>query len=555
MIREAYIRRHASSRSFERGGDYFRVGAVSLLANDARQIKGEVQGSGWEPYGVEAMYDESGDVAAHCDCPYDGGGWCKHIVAVLLAACAAGKSRSVKERPLAEQIAELADFEREGLLADACRQVPEFVAFAQHWLGAAPADAKCGPAGREILSLARTPDLFAGESPDSSLSRLFERALRALDDDRASEAIADLAKATARCAPEYEMTDDSDGDFGEFVLSLGRAWIDAAIMFDGPDGKRRALAKRVAEWRDHFDDYGVGDSLGVAVVVLEGSVERASTLLSSQADRLGELQQARLRVLARRGQIEEYLALAKKTGARGSYLKMLVCTGNIERAVIEAPKCLKSPSEVLAFCRLLEEARPEDALEIGEWALNLRGERCDDLACWVRDLALERGNRVLALRAAKAAVLDFPTLDDYRALKSIAGAQWKRMRARILASIKASENAEDALLILIDEGLVAEAIGKLEQPHVLVSYETLDVIVRAAIPVESEWAIRTARDQAEQIMNPGKSEYYHHAGRWLTRVRAAYEASNRKAEWLSYRARLLLQHKRRHKLLAVVKSL
>jgi uncharacterized Zn finger protein len=129
------------------------------------------------------------------------------------------------------------------------------------------------------------------------------------------------------------------------------------------------------------------------------------------------------------------------------------------------------------------------------------------------------------------------------------------MRAEILASVKASENAEEALLILIDEGFIDDAIQKLEQPHVLVSYETLDAIVRAAIPVDSEWAIRTARDQAEQIMNPGKSEYYHHAGRWLTRVRAAYEASNRDEEWRSYRRRLLLRHKRRHKLVAVLKSL
>jgi uncharacterized Zn finger protein len=234
---------------------------------------------------------------------------------------------------------------------------------------------------------------------------------------------------------------------------------------------------------------------------------------------------------------------------------MLLCTGDIERAIGEARNCLKSPSEALQFGRQLEEARPKDAVEIGEWALRLRGERYGDLACWVRELALERGKRALALRAAKAAVLDYPTLDDYRALRNIAGEKWARMRAAILASVKASENSEEGLLILIDEGLIAEAICKLEQPHVFVSHETLDAIVRAAIPVDSEWAIRTARDQAEQIMNPGKSEYYHHAGRWLTRVRAAYQVSNRGAEWRTYRTQLLLQHKRKHKLVAVVSGL
>jgi hypothetical protein len=423
MIREAYIRRYASNRLFELGRDYLRSGAVSLLANDARQIKGEVQGGGLEPYGVEAVYDESGDLLARCDCPYDRGGWCKHIVAVLLAACAAGESRSVNGRPLTGQIADLADFEREALLADACRQVPEFVAFAQRWLGA-PAYSTREPARREMLALVHTLDLSSGSAPDSNLERLLDRALCSLDDGRVSEAVADLAKATERSAREYETIDDSDGDFGEFILSLGRAWIDAAIMFDGPDGKRRALATRVGEWSDHFDDYRVGDPFAVAVVVLEESVERASRFFSFQAERPDELQRARLRVMARRGQVEEYLTLARETGASGPYLKMLLCTGDIERAVSEARKCLKSPSEALQFGRLLEEARPDDALGIGELALSMRGERCGDLAYWVRDLALERGKRTLALRAAKAAVLDYPTLDGYRALKNIAGAKW-----------------------------------------------------------------------------------------------------------------------------------
>jgi uncharacterized Zn finger protein len=554
VIREAFIRRYASSRSVERGREYLQSGAVTLLANDARRVKGEVEGGQLEPYGVEAMYDENGDLAARCDCQYDRGGWCKHIVAVILAACSEKQSAPVKERPLAA-LADLADFEREALLADAYRQVPEFAAFARSWLGGAPADSAREPAGREMLALARTPDLLPGSAPDSSYGRRFERALRALDDERLSEAVAELAKATERLVRECETMNDYDGDLDDFALSLGRAWIDVALMFDASDGKRRTLARRVAEWGNHFDDYVVGDPFAVALVALEGSVERATRLLSSQVDHLDELQRARLRVMARRGQIEEYLALARKIGATGPYLRMLLCTGDIERAIGEARNCLKSPSEALQFGRQLEEARPKDAVEIGEWALRLRGERYGDLACWVRELALERGKRALALRAAKAAVLDYPTLDDYRALRNIAGEKWARMRAAILASVKASENSEEGLLILIDEGLIAEAICKLEQPHVFVSHETLDAIVRAAIPVDSEWAIRTARDQAEQIMNPGKSEYYHHAGRWLTRVRAAYQVSNRGAEWRTYRTQLLLQHKRKHKLVAVVSGL
>ncbi len=56
--------------------------------------------------------------------------------------------------------------------------------------------------------------------------------------------------------------------------------------------------------------------------------------------------------------------------------------------------------------------RPDDALALGERALALSGDHSDALARWVRDVALERGNQALALRAAEAAVLAGPTLED-----------------------------------------------------------------------------------------------------------------------------------------------
>lgn len=530
-------------------------GAVRLLASSAKQINGDVRGTGWMPYRVEAVHDESGDILARCDCPYDGDGWCKHIVALLLAACAEGEPAKAKQGSLADQLADLADFEREALLTDACREVPEFAAFAQRWLGTAPMGAKREPARRDVLSLARTPDLFQGDSLNGELPGALDKVLRALDADRVAEAMAHLEKATGIAASEFEVIDDSDGEFGEFARSLARAWIDAAIMFDGPVTRRRALAKRLAGWCDQFDDYGVGEELRIAEHVLAESVDKATALLASDRDLLTELRRARMRVMARRGQIREYLAFARKTGERVSYLRMLVCAGEVERAAGEALNLVKTPSEALQFGTLFEEQMPEAALKIGELGLDFDGERYGGLAHWVRDLALELGKRPLALRAAKAAVLTWPTCDGLRSLKSIAGTEWKSMRSEVLAAVQASPNAEEAIRILADEGLVTEAISKLEQPGVLVSYEALDIVVRSAIHAKPAWAIHTARGQAEQIMDCGKSEYYHHAERWLTRVRAAYVALDRNDEWQAYRARLMLSHKRKLKLTAILKTL
>ncbi|HEY6487459.1 MAG TPA: hypothetical protein VIX83_13840 [Candidatus Cybelea sp.] len=555
-VREAHVRRYASSRSFERGRECLNSGAARVLINSSNRIVGSVEGNGPAPYRVEAVFDESGDILTHCDCAFEGEGWCKHVVAVLLVASAHSREPSSKEASIAGEIADLADFEHQALLADACREVPAFVTFARQWLGMAAADGQRKPAQRGMLALARTPDLSLGRAPDGNLARLLDRALFALDRERIGDATADLEKVTSFAAPQFEDSDDSDGDFGEFIRSLGRVWIDAALMFDGAAARRRALAKRVAAFRDHFDDYGVGDELRVAALVLEEESEaRANALLASQPELLDELRQAHLRVLARRGQAKDYLTFARKIGARISYLTMLLCLGETERAGREAVKLLKTPSEVLRFGRRLEEERPEDALKLAELALDMRGERCGEVAYWARDLALEHGKRALALRAAKAAVVNWPTLEAYRSLKSIAGKQWKCMRAEVLNAVKKSQNVEEAIQVLIEEGLVAEAIPVLEQPHVYVSYETLEAIVQSAIRVKPDWALRTACEQAERIMSPGKSEYYHHAARWLHCARAAYEASDRAEEWRAYRVWLLGRHKRKYKLVAILKGL
>lgn len=556
---ETAIRRYVNPRTFERGRDYWESGAVDLVNVDSRRVEGEVESSGTERYYVRAEADGSGGAYASCDCPYDGEGWCKHIVAVLLAAAGerepANREESGKRDSIAAQLGELADFEREALVAQAYREVPQFAGFVRSWLGRASSSNGSKTSRREMLALARTPDLEEGTAFDGNLARLFERALTALDCDRIPEAIVHLERATALAVREWDVLDDSDGEFGAFGRSLGRAWIDAAIMLDGEPSRCRSAAGRIARWHQTLDDYGVADEIGVAVLVLEHSVAEASSLLADDAELRGELQQAELRVYARRGQVEPYLSLARKIRARAQYLAMLVHAGKLDEAAREAAKQVKSPREALGFCILLESERPDDALELGERALALSGEGSDELACWVRDVALERGNQALALRAAEAAVLDCPTLEDYRALKSIAASRWKKMRAKIVEAVKQSRNAEEAIRILIDEDLVADAIRKLEQPSVLVSYELLDALVLAAVRSHADWALGVAREQAERIMNAGKSEYYHHAGRWLRRVQAAYEASDRIEEWQKYRASLVLLHKRKLKLVAVLEGL
>lgn len=79
------LRDHATAKSFERGEGYFWQGAVGVLVVRGERLEGEVEGSQYEPYRVQVSFDQAGITDTYCTCPYDWGGWCKHIVAVLLA--------------------------------------------------------------------------------------------------------------------------------------------------------------------------------------------------------------------------------------------------------------------------------------------------------------------------------------------------------------------------------------------------------------------------------------------------------------------------------------
>jgi uncharacterized Zn finger protein len=79
------IEENTSSGSFERGQEYLADGAVrSIQRTDEHTLKAQVQGGDVHPYLVTITFDADDIQSVQCTCPYHGGSWCKHIVAVLL---------------------------------------------------------------------------------------------------------------------------------------------------------------------------------------------------------------------------------------------------------------------------------------------------------------------------------------------------------------------------------------------------------------------------------------------------------------------------------------
>ncbi len=82
-ITEAAIRAKVTGQSYDRGVDYYHTRTVESATLRGNQLFADVQGSEWDPYQVGVTFTD-GDFTAACTCPYDWGGYCKHVVATLL---------------------------------------------------------------------------------------------------------------------------------------------------------------------------------------------------------------------------------------------------------------------------------------------------------------------------------------------------------------------------------------------------------------------------------------------------------------------------------------
>ena len=83
-LTEAVIHSGASRASFERGKQYYGDGVISDASISGNTISALCRGNSAPHYKVRAVLDDAGVQYASCTCEYDLGGYCKHIVALLL---------------------------------------------------------------------------------------------------------------------------------------------------------------------------------------------------------------------------------------------------------------------------------------------------------------------------------------------------------------------------------------------------------------------------------------------------------------------------------------
>ena len=125
-ITEADVRGLASEKSFERGKSYYQDGTIMDPVRQGMELRAYCEGSEYEPYHLSVTLAKEGVEDTSCTCPYDWGGICKHLVALLLTYVHnPGVFRVVP--PLKEMLAQSSKQELIAIITQMIKREPELM--------------------------------------------------------------------------------------------------------------------------------------------------------------------------------------------------------------------------------------------------------------------------------------------------------------------------------------------------------------------------------------------------------------------------------------------
>lgn len=588
-ITESIIRAGATPESFRRGEEYYRDGAVSNTAIQGTLLNGECAGAYAPYYRVQVELDEAGIAEASCTCLYEYGGYCKHIVALLLAYLHRPKSFTAR-KTLAELLADLDHGDLVAILTRLIQEQPELCDRIEA-LTSVPSKSRkkrkkvdIEVYRRHIIGIVHSLDgmrmseayWHVGDLANQ-LREVQGSAMKFLDAGDAETAIEILLVLLEEASRAIEYIDDSNGELGGYVSDLGTPLAEAILSMEFSQVERAKLAGRLEKLIRYAGNYGMEGNLYIAVQAAKFGWEeipeetiRPRTIESTldeedewdeDEDRdeedeyessewdwpgvagFGDLTEAKLNVLDRQGRIEEYLALCKREERHLRYALKLCDLKQIADAVKYAKKHLTAAEESLQVARRLRESRlVAEAIEVGEHGLKLKGPK-PGLGEWLGPVEEAQGRKKQALAAWLAALSEQPSLETYKTIKRLAESGWRRLRPEVMAKLRKSYDKQVLAEVFLLEEEWDEAIKVAEGREVW--YTVVETVADGVMPHRPEWVAKISLKHAERLMTEVKSKNYPIAATWLKRAKQAYKLLGKMDEWESYLGKTREKYKRR----------
>lgn len=604
-LTESIVRAGATENSFQRGRELFRSGAISNSAIQGGWLSGECEGNTAPFYKVRVELDDGGIRSADCTCPYDFGGYCKHVVALLLAYAHAPKQFTTLKEP-ADLLADLTREQLVALVTKLLRDQPDLYdqIEAAIALPSTTSKAKSGTANRKkverdvyrrrVRGIMHSLDRMRSSEAYwhvgglvGELDGVRQTAMEFLQAGEPEAALEILLTLIEESHDGFDYVDDSNGELGDFLSGIGEALAEVILTLDLDEARRADVLSELEDLHDKLSDYGV-DGLEIAIAAArygwgevphEESSERTDEEEDDDEDEWDEeddpvsaaegfyqvdpswspgyhgqtLTGAKLNVLERQGRTEDYLALCIKVGAHLRYTLKLCELGRVPEAVSYGLKNLTDAREALTLAQALREAgHLDEAIKIGECGLQLEGHK-SALGEWLGPIEEAQGRTRQALEAWLAAFSDNPSLVRYQMVKRLAGARWKKLRPELMAILEKGYTKQPLAEVLLFEEEWDAAIKVADQ--YAADYRVVEKVADGVVKHRPEWVIRASVKQAERLIAETKSKYYPAAAEWLSKAKAAYAQLGQTEKWRKYLQELKEEYKRRPALQAQMAKL
>jgi len=572
-ITESTLKSLSSPESFTRGHDLYQSDAIFDTFQKDDLLTGKCEGSSAPFYQIHVQLDEGGIQEASCTCPYDRGGYCKHIVALMLTYMH-NPDAFIKQKNINELLGQLDKDALVHLITKMVDKNPDVYSWLQTAIPAV--SAKSQPAQqrikrktevsktaykRQIQSILHSLQGYRmseaywmmGGMVDQ-LNHVRDAAYDFLEADDAQGALIILTTLLTEVSGSFEQFDDSDGELGGFFSELALPLVEAILSADLSKTERRSLFNELESVIEELSSYGI-DDLDVILAAL--NLGWSDEMLDEQEDYDYDesiLTEAKLNILERQNRVEEYLRLCIEVGEYRRYILKQIEVGEFEKAKEVALNTITQASDALVIAKSLRDAgHLPDALHLAEKGLDLDGNK-HELGAWLGPIEETQGQIDKAIKAYQAAFTSLPSLTLYGTLKKLSGTNWGNLRPVLMQILQASPHMDVLVDVYLSEEEWDKAISIANKAGEW-NYFLIEKVANAVIPFRPDWVIQASRKQAEGLIAKTQSKYYATAARWLAKMKQAYLTAGMKEEWLSYLEGLKSTYSRRPALQAELRKL
>ena len=572
-ITESTLKSLSSPESFTRGHDLYQSDAIFDTFQKDDLLTGKCEGSSAPFYQIHVQLDEGGIQEASCTCPYDRGGYCKHIVALMLTYMH-NPDAFIKQKNINELLGQLDKDALVHLITKMVDKNPDVYSWLQTAIPAV--SAKSQPVQRRIkrktevsktaykrqiqsilhsLQGYRMSEAYwmMGGMVDQ-LNHVRDTAYDFLEADDAQGALIILTTLLTEVSGSFEQFDDSDGELGGFFSELALPLVEAILSADLSKTERRSLFNELESVIEELSSYGI-DDLDVILAAL--NLGWSDEMLDEQEDYDYDesiLTEAKLNILEHQNRVEEYLKLCIEVGEYRRYILKQIEVGEFEKAKEVALNTITQASDALVIAKSLRDTgHLPDALHLAEKGLDLDGNK-HELGAWLGPIEETQGQIDKAIKAYQAAFTSLPSLTLYGTLKKLSGTNWGNLRPVLMQILQASPHMDVLVDVYLSEEEWDKAISIANKAGEW-NYFLIEKVANAVIPFRPDWVIQASRKQAEGLIAKTQSKYYATAARWLAKMKQAYLTAGMKEEWLSYLEGLKSTYSRRPALQAELRKL